>query len=74
MLDPFGCSGLPSAHFNPLAELDPASLHLVDDMDKIAQSIIVQEGKNAEADHWTGSAQYATRGAGLYTTTLGASE
>lgn len=74
VLDPFGCSGLPSAHFNPLAELDPASLHLVDDMDKIAQSIIVQEGKNAEADHWTGSAQYATRGAGLYTTTLGASE
>ena len=36
VLDPFGCSGLESSSFNALAELDPASPHLVDDVDKIS--------------------------------------
>lgn len=66
VLDPFGCSGLPSAAFNPLSELDPTSKHLIDDVDKIGQSIIVREGRDAEADHWTESAQALVRGTTLY--------
>ena len=53
VLDPFRCSGLKSASFNALAELDPGSPHLVDDVDKITQALILREGKDAEADHWT---------------------
>jgi len=66
VLDPFRCSGEKSASFNALAELDPGSPHLVDDVDKITQSLIVREGKDAEADHWTESAQFLLRGLILY--------
>jgi type IV secretion system protein VirD4 len=70
VLDPFRCTKLPSASFNALAELDPKSKHLVDDVDKIAQSVILREGRDAEADHWTESAQFFTRGVNLYTLRL----
>ena len=66
VLDPFRCSGLKSASFNALAELDPSSPYLVDDIDKITQSLILREGKDAEADHWTESAQFLLRGLILY--------
>jgi len=66
VLDPFRCTGMKSASFNALAELDPASPYLVDDIDKITQSLILREGKDAEADHWTESAQFLLRGLILY--------
>ncbi len=66
VLDPFRCSTLPSAAFNALAELDPASPYLIDDVDKITQALILREGKDAEADHWTESAQFLLRGLILY--------
>ncbi len=74
VLDPFGCTGLPSASFNVLAELDPKSKHLIDDTDKIAQSVILREGRDAEADHWIGSSQFLTRGLELYTLRLSRAE
>ncbi len=66
VLDPFGCTEFDSACFNVLEELDPSSKHLIDDVDKITQSMILREGRDAEADHWTGSAQLLTRGLDLY--------
>ena len=66
VLDPFHCSGHSSASFNALAELDAASPHLVDDVDKITQSLILREGGNTDADHWTESAQFLLRGLILY--------
>jgi type IV secretion system protein VirD4 len=66
VLDPFRCSGETSASFNALAELDAASPHLIDDVDKITQALILREGKDAEADHWTESAQFLLRGLVLY--------
>jgi type IV secretion system protein VirD4 len=66
VLDPFRCSGETSASFNALTELDPASPHLIDDVDKITQALILREGKDAEADHWTESAQFLLRGLILY--------
>jgi type IV secretion system protein VirD4 len=66
VLDPFGCSGLPSASFNAFAELDPRSKHLIDDVDKLGQSMVLSEGRDAEADHWTGSGQALLRGICLY--------
>ena len=66
VLDPFQCSGLKGAFFNVLTELDPASPRLVDDVDKITQALILREGKDAEGDHWTGSAQFLLRGLILY--------
>ena len=70
VLDPFACSGLTSASFNALAELDPTSPHLVDDVDKVGQELILREGRAANADHWTESGQNLTRGANLYTLRL----
>lgn len=74
VLDPFGCSGVKSASFNALAELDPASPHLIDDVDKITQALILRDGRDAEADHWIGSAQFLLRGDVLYTLRLPAQE
>jgi type IV secretion system protein VirD4 len=70
VLDPFGCTGLKGSSFNVLEELDPASPHLIDDVDKVSQSLVLREGKDAEADHWTGSGQFLLRGKVLYTLVL----
>lgn len=69
VLDPFGCSGLPSAHFNALAEIDPSSPSAVDDIDVVAQAVILSEHDN-EGSHWTNSAEGLTRGEAMYTLTL----
>jgi type IV secretion system protein VirD4 len=74
VLDPFGCTGFKSASFNALAELDPSSPHLIDDVDKTAQSLVLREGRDAESDHWTGSGQYLLRGIDLYTLRLASEE
>lgn len=69
VLDPFGANGrYPSAAYNPLAEIDPASPDAVDDAALIADSLILEEAKGAS--HWTDSAKLLLRGLVLLTLTL----
>jgi len=56
VLDPFGQSGEESACFNALAELNPASKTVVDDVASITQALIVDDG-DAKAKHWNDSAR-----------------
>ncbi len=71
--DPFGTSGqVPSPH-NPLAEIDVAGSTVVDDVDVIAQTLILKEG-GEDGSHWTNSAQAYLRGLILHTLTLPESE
>ena len=58
VLDPFGQSGEPSACFNALAELDPESWTIVDDVASITQALIVDDG-DARSRHWNDSARNA---------------
>ncbi|KAF2989431.1 type IV secretory system conjugative DNA transfer family protein [Methylocystis sp. MJC1] len=69
VLDPFGQSGLPSACFNPLAELDPESPTIIDDVAAITQALIVDEG-DARSRHWNDSARALLGGIILLTLTL----
>lgn len=69
VLDPFGQSGQRSACFNALAELDPDSWTIVDDVASIAQALIVDEG-DARAKHWNDSARMLLSGLILLTLTL----
>lgn len=69
VLDPFGQSGEPSASFNLLAELDPDSNMIVDDVASISQAIIVDEG-DAKSKHWNESARALVDGIMLLTLTL----
>jgi len=73
VLDPFGQSGEPSASFNALAELDPESWTIVDDVASITQALIVDEG-DARAKHWNDSARALLLGIILLTLTLPESE
>jgi type IV secretion system protein VirD4 len=66
ILDPFGCSGFSATPFNPLAELDVTSATLVDDVDAVAQALILDEA-GADGSHWTNSAQALVRGLILHT-------
>lgn len=66
ILDPFGCSGEAASPFNPLAELDPLSDTIVDDVDVVAQALIVEEA-GSDGSHWTNSAQSLLRGLLLHT-------
>ena len=56
VLDPFGQSGIASACFNALAELDIESWTLVDDVAAIAQALIVDDG-DARSRHWVDNAR-----------------
>lgn len=56
VLDPFGQSGEASACFNALAELDPGSWTIVDDVASITHALIVDEG-DARSKHWNDSAR-----------------
>jgi type IV secretion system protein VirD4 len=56
VLDPFGQSGHASACFNALAELDPKSWTIIDDVNAITHALIVDEG-DARSKHWTESAR-----------------
>jgi type IV secretion system protein VirD4 len=67
VLDPFGQTGMESACFNVLAELDPDSWTIVDDVASVAQALIINDG-DARAKHWTDSARDLT--SGLTMTTL----
>ncbi len=67
--DPFGTSGQAASPHNPLAEIDLASNTVVDDVDVIAQTLILKEGGD-DGSHWTNSAQAYLRGLLLHTLTL----
>jgi hypothetical protein len=69
VLDPFGHSGEPSACFNALAELDPDSWTIVDDVASITQALIVDEG-DTRSQHWNNSAQALLKGIILLTLTF----
>jgi type IV secretion system protein VirD4 len=73
VLDPFGESGEPCASFNPLAELDPQSLSLVDDVVSITNALVPDDG-DARSKHWNDSARMLLVGLILLTLTLPASE
>jgi type IV secretion system protein VirD4 len=69
VLDAFGHSGEPSACFNALAELDPDSDTIIDDVAGITQALIVDEG-DARARHWNDSARTLLGGITLFVLTL----
>jgi len=69
VLDPFGQSGVPSASFNALAELDPESWTIIDDVSSITQALIVDDG-DARSRHWNDSARMLLTGLILLTLIL----
>ncbi len=73
VLDPFGQSGQASACFNVLAELDPESWTIVDDVASVTQALIVDEG-DSRSKHWTESARALLAGVILLTLMLPESE
>jgi type IV secretion system protein VirD4 len=73
VLDPFGQSGEPCAHFNPLAELDPDDPSLVDDIVSITNALVPDDG-DARSRHWNDSARMLLVGLILLTLSLPASE
>ncbi len=74
VLDPFGQSGIPSASFNVLAELDPDSENIIDDVAAITEALIPEDGGGHANRHWTDSARTLTKGIILFTLTLPPSE
>lgn len=73
VLDPFRQSGVPSASFNVMAELDADSEMIVDDVAAITQAIIVDEG-DTRNKHWNDSARTLLLGIMLFTLTLPSQE
>ena len=69
VLDPFGQSGEPCASFNPLAELDPDSPSLVDDIVSITNALAPDDG-DARSKHWNDSARMLLVGVILLTLSL----
>jgi type IV secretion system protein VirD4 len=69
VLDPFGQSGLRSARFNLLDELDPDTPTIIDDVFTLAQAIIVDDG-DSRSQHWNNSARALLTGIILLTLTL----
>lgn len=73
VLDPFGQTGEASACFNALAELDPDSLAIVDDVAAVAQALVVDDG-DARSRHWNDSARMLLMGLILLALTMDESE
>ena len=69
VLDPFGQSGLKSGCFNVMAELDPASDLIVDDVATITQALIVDDG-DSRSRHWNDSARTLLQGLILFALTM----
>ena len=57
VLDPFGVSGQPSAAFNPLDMLDPASLDVAEDASTLADALVFDEPGMAGEAHWNEEAK-----------------
>ena len=51
VIDPFGVSGVATASFNPLAELDPNSEDVVEDAGLFADALITHPDRGER--HWT---------------------
>lgn len=73
VLDKDGCSGVPASSFNPLAELDWTSPTIVDQVDSLCETIILDE-HGSEGSHWTNSARALVRGLILHTLLMRESE
>lgn len=69
VLDPFRQAGPVSARFNLLAELDPDSDLVIDDVATLTQAIIVDDGDN-RSQHWNNSARAFLQGLILFALTL----
>jgi len=69
VLDPFNQSGQESACFNVLAELDPESRTIVDDVAAITHALVVDDG-DSRSKHWTESARALLAGIILLTLML----
>jgi type IV secretion system protein VirD4 len=57
VLDPFGVTGQPSAAFNPLAGLDPASPDLAEDAATLADALVYDPPGEAGEVHWNEEAK-----------------
>lgn len=57
VLDPFGVTGLPSAAFNPLDQLDPAGLDVAEDASTLADALVFDEPGMAGEAHWNEEAK-----------------
>jgi type IV secretion system protein VirD4 len=57
ILDPFGVTGLPSAAFNPLDQLDPAGLDVAEDASTLADALVFDEPGMAGEAHWNEEAK-----------------
>lgn len=57
VLDPFGVTGKPSAAFNPLDTLDPASLDVAEDASTLADALVFDEPGMAGEAHWNEEAK-----------------
>ncbi len=69
VLDPFGVTGQPSAAFNPLAALDPASPDLAEDTATLADALVYDApGETGEA-HWNEEAKALISGLLLHIAT-----
>lgn len=71
--DPFGQSGESSASFNPLAELDPRSLTIVDDVGAVTRALVPDDG-DSRAKHWNDNARKLLEGLILLVLTFDRSE
>jgi len=67
VLDPFGVSGEPSAHFNPLDFIRAGTEDAAEDADLVAEMLAETEGaKSASSSHFEESAKMLLRGVILY--------
>jgi type IV secretion system protein VirD4 len=72
-LDPFGASVEPSSSFNPLSELDPDDLAIVDDVALIANALVPSDG-DPKSRHWDDNARKLITGILLLALTMPKSE
>jgi type IV secretion system protein VirD4 len=57
VIDPFGVTGIPSAAFNPLAMLDPASLDVAEEAATLAEALVYDAPGEAGDAHWNEEAK-----------------
>jgi type IV secretion system protein VirD4 len=66
VLDPFGVTGLPSAAFDPLADLDAGSLDVAEDAAALADALVYDAPGEAGEAHWNEEAKALLAGVILY--------
>lgn len=57
VIDPFSVTGIPSAAFNPLAMLDPASLDIAEEAATLAEALVYDVPSEAGDAHWNEEAK-----------------